>query len=313
MQGMCLGASCSVLTQNASKVPMNSRNASTLNAVTCHFSPRRGSSHYTINELLNGQCQAELLARSLKINSNISSVYFISDCEISSELLTHIRTSPPSQGRLTLSVIQNFAQFFASRPMSGPWLVCDPDVLLMKPGIEAVFNDNFDVAITRRADSRMPYNSGVVFINDRFPNTGERFFRLQEKIILSEFPNESEWFGDQLVLTEIIDRLAQCIEDGLYDFCGLRIKILDASIFNYSPEREHPYLLPPSKNVMLYHFKGRCRIYMKDFFRFFVQTRKWTLWDIFALLGRLLTLEWRRKRIKGIYLSSKERVMPSDR
>ena len=191
--------------------------------------------------------------------------------------------------------------------------MCDPDALLVRAGIEQVFDDSFDIAITRRDDRRMPYNSGVVFVNDHSSDCGQRFHRLQGEIITELFSKEAGWFGDQLVLTEIIEKRSTQVSKDLYDGNGLRIKILDAAKYNFSPNRNHPYLLMPPRGVVLYHFKGRCRTYMYDFFQFFVERRFKGIVRLVWLPIRFVVNEWRRKSVKSLFLRSAVRVMPSDR
>ena len=288
-------------------------NHEAVNLLTCHFSSDMGSSHYRVNKLLSGVEQGELLAQSFKLNASLDSAYFISDIEVASTLLTPIKAPRPPQNELTLGIIRQFSLFFQSSFGSGKFVVCDPDVLLVRPGIEFVFDDTFDIAITRRDDSRMPYNSGVVFVNDLSLNSGEQFYRLQEEIITESLNDEAAWFGDQLVLQEIIENRSELISENLYQCGKIRIKILNANKFNYSPPRDHPYLAPPPRGVLLYHFKGRCRTYMQDFFQFFVERRFNGIVRLVWLPIKFLVNEWRRKSVKSLFLRAAERVMPSDR
>ncbi len=283
------------------------------NLLTCHFSPVTGSSNAAINELIGGARQAELLARSFQKNALLGSAYLISDVEVVSDVLKTIRAPRPSERELTLAVIRQFVEFFQFHADRGKYVVCDPDMLLVRAGIEQVFDDSFDVAITRRDDRRMPYNSGVVFVNDHSSDCGQRFYRLQDEIITELFSKEAGWFGDQLVLTEIIEKRSTQVSKDLYDCDGLRIKILDAAKYNFSPNRDHPYLVPPPRGVVLYHFKGRCRTYMYDFFQFFVERRFKGIVRLVWLPIRFVVNEWRRKSVKSLFLRSAERVMPSDR
>jgi hypothetical protein len=284
-----------------------------VNLLTCHFSPVPGSSNAAINELIGGARQAELLARSFQHNACLGSAYFISDTEAASDILKTITAPRPSENELTLAVIRQFVDFFVSRADGGKYVICDPDVLLVGPGIEKVFDETFDIAITRRGDRRMPYNSGVVFVNDHSSDCGQRFYRLQDEIITELFSKEAGWFGDQLVLTEIIEKRSTQVSKDLYDCNGLRIKILDAAKYNFSPNRDHPYLAPPPRDVVLYHFKGRCRTYMEDFFQFFVERRYKGIVRLVWLPMKFVENEWRRKSVKSLFLRAAERVMPSDR
>jgi hypothetical protein len=262
---------------------------------------------------MTGDRQAELLARSFQINARLGAAYFISDTEAASDILKTITAPRPLESELTLAVIRQFFEFFVSRADGGKYVVCDPDVLLVGPGIEKVFDETFDIAITRRGDRRMPYNSGVVFVNNLSSDCGQRFYRLQDEIIAELFSKEAGWFGDQLVLTEIIEKRSTQVSKDLYDCNGLRIKILDAAKYNFSPNRDHPYLLPPPRGVVLYHFKGRCRTYMDDFFQFFVERRFYGIVKLVWLPIKFVLNEWRRKSVKSLFLRAVERVMPSDR
>ena len=284
-----------------------------VNLLTCHFSPVPGSTNAAIDKLIGGARQAELLARSFQQNACLGSAYFISDVEVVSDILKMIKAPRPLENELTLAVIRQFVEFFQFRADDGRYVVCDPDILLVGAGIEQVFDDSFDIAITRRGDRRMPYNSGVVFVNNLSSDCGQRFYRLQDEIIIELFRKEAGWFGDQLVLTEIIEKRSTRISKDVYDCNGLRIKILDAAKYNFSPNRDHPYLAPPPRGVVLYHFKGRCRTYMDDFFQFFVERRFNGIVRLVWLPIKFVLNEWRRKSVKPLFLRSAERVMPSDR
>ena len=79
-----------------------------VNLLTCHFSPVPGSSNAAINELIVGDRQAELLARSFQKNARLGSAYLISDVEVVSDVLKTIRAPRPSESELTLAVIRQF-------------------------------------------------------------------------------------------------------------------------------------------------------------------------------------------------------------
>ncbi|WP_149737717.1 hypothetical protein [Rhizobium sp. RU20A] len=222
--------------------------------------------------------------------------------------MTAIAVLAPAPHALTLDILRRQRDFFIARPPETPFLVCDPDLLFFKP-ISDLFEDDFDIAFTRRSGSRrMPFNSGIFFVNNRKPEAAARFWSMQVDAIEQAFMADAGWYADQLVLRHLIEEKAVALGSDRYRLDGLTIRIIDGETYNFSPRREHPYLLR-RPDVHVYHFKGRCRSYMAAFYRHFIAPVKPPMEPMMRLLAAL-RLDRERGRLKPLYVRARERCAP---
>ncbi|WP_340300727.1 hypothetical protein [Roseobacter sp. HKCCD5988] len=285
-----------------------------INLVTCFFKPSNSSSNSDINQIISGPQQADLLARSFQNFSSLGTAFFISNEHSDSPFLRNINVPDPDVNKLTLEVIRKFNFFFSKYEFEDPhFVVCDPDFLLISPGVEAVFDGSFDIGVTLRPDKRMPYNSGIFFVDNSRINAGKIFYQLQEDLINEKHMDHASWFCDQLVISDLLDSKSEYIGGGLYKVNDLIIKVFDAKKYNFSPNRDHPNLFSVPSGVVLYHFKGRCRTSMKLFFKYFVEDNSSSRFKIFRYIMQALYAEFLRKKYKRLFVMAKDRIMPSDR
>jgi len=277
-----------------------------INILSTYISPPPNTIEEKINDICKGSHQLRLMANSLRIaNADISQyVLTNSNIRLTGAHIENVKDLIFSN--LTMEIIRFQRDFFESACGKSNWICCDPDFLFFDD-ISSVFDADFDVAMTVRNSSNMPYNSGIFFIKDA--SCAHQFYKLQFEIIKNNFMDNAQWFGDQLVLKYIIDNADYDKENDYYIFEGLRIKLLDADVFNYSPNREHPNLLVPPK-VKVYHFKGRCRSYMKYFYKHYVDNEDRSVFWWFFLFIDFLRAESERKRLKHIYEAATIRHRP---
>lgn len=275
--------------------------------LSTYFRPVPGTATELVDAILPGPEQVQLMGASIARIESLHNRYLITDAPISNIDFNIIDMEAPDHSQLTLEILRSQREFFQNRVLDSPYIVCDPDLLFLKT-VGALFHDDFDIALTARANRRMPFNSGIFFVNNRHPDAAFRFWDLQVRAIEADFMADAGWYGDQLVLRHIIENRATKHSPYLYEVDGLKIRILDGAQYNYSPPREHPYLfLKP--DVHVFHFKGRCRSYMKKFYEYYIDRphdwfykAPWFLWDS-------IQLEWRRKREKALYWSA-NRISP---
>lgn len=129
--------------------------------------------------------------------------------------------------------------------MDGDWLFVDPDVMFRRD-VRDVFNKDFDVAITDRAEitpdresdySRlMPHNTGVVFSKSR-----HFWERVKAKLVTME-QKYQEWTGDQLVICGMAkDKGVIVLPGKVYNFPpeGGDTDVSGAAIVHYKGNRKH--------------------------------------------------------------------------
>jgi len=235
--------------------------------------------------------------------------YLITDVAAQHSAIDYIPAESPVDGQLTLEILRKQKNFFEHNPVLTPLIVCDTDLLFFK-SISRLFDRDFDIALTKRSDNKkMPFNSGIFFVNNRNPDAGHQFWALKVQTIERYFMSDACWYGDQLVLTKIMDELSTPLGNDLYEVDGLKILVLDCNDYNFSPARDHSYLcLRPQCHV--YHFKGRSRAFMQYFYRFYISAEKNSFLTPLKILFYSAWLELQHKQLKTLFTQSRERLRP---
>ena len=272
--------------------------------------PEPGSPAAVIDALMPATNQLQMLVKSLRrVNGNVN-LHVLTDApRYGDDVVHHIFPSRIDPNQMMLGAAHAFARFFDEYDFLSPVVLVDPDILFFAD-IAPVFDldPDFDIALTRRDESDMPFNSGIIFANTTQPDAVRYFFKRHSEIIALELMDNADWFADQLVLNRIMDTATQVAPDR-FVFEGVRIKLLDANEYNYSPPREHPSLLR-RPHAAVYHFKGRCRTFMLPFFEHFVTPGR------FKPIARVLdTVRLTRERsaLKEVFYSDEKRVKPKHR
>lgn len=278
-----------------------------INVLSTYIAPRPDSIEGKINQILLGSQQLSMMADSLKLSGHTISQHIITSANIRLNDAKILPVKNIDQGLLTLEILRLHRDYLTTSKEGDYWIVADPDFLFFQD-VSHVFNADFDVAITRRKNSSMPYNSGIFFVKNN-GNAAGRFFDLQVHIVEEKFRENAQWFADQLVLNEIVENAEYDERNGVYVSAGLRIKLLESEEFNYSPDREHPNLLLAPK-CRAYHFKGRCRSYMRYFYKHYVDDRDKSLFWRLGLFFDFLKVEAERKKLKHLYEAAVVRHRP---
>lgn len=128
-----------------------------------------------------------------------------------------------------------------------PFVLMDTDMLVTKD-ISGGFGE--DVAMTWRDPHRvavrgmvipMPWNGGLVFVNDR------NFVADVYDHMKAQTPIFQEWYGDQIALRDVASRY--------------KVKRLESAEWNYSPDGMEEI----KPDVRVYHFKGKRKYLMPKF------------------------------------------------
>jgi hypothetical protein len=280
----------------------------TINILSTYIRPEPDTIEEKIDQILRGNDQLTLMANSLQHCGTNIKQYVISNTSDTIAEAVIYPTREINRNELTLEILRLQKDFFSQAADDTHWIVCDPDFLFFRD-VTFVFDDDFDVAMTVRPDRRMPFNSGIFFINNTNQNA-VKFFTAQVRIIEELLMSNSQWFGDQLVLKHMIDNAHELQESGIFLFEDLRIKLLSAKQFNFSPNREHPNLLNHPE-CHAYHFKGRCRSYMKYFYKHYSSQKQVPKWRTASLFYDFINAERERKKLKPVYEAAITRHKPN--
>lgn len=281
-----------------------------IHLLSTYILPKHETMESRIDNVIPGSDQLAMMESSLSSHGASVQQHVITSSEVAIEKASVHKVDRVSWSELTLEILRLQRNFFLQSAQENTnWIVCDPDFLFFR-NPDFVFDDDFDVAITVRQHSLMPYNSGIFFIRNH-GGSAARFFDAQIETIEHHFMSNAQWFGDQLVLRFIIENAEMIPHEDIFLFNGLRIKLLDARQFNFSPAKEHPNLLRPP-DVIAYHFKGRCRVYMKYFYRYYVARDGLPrFWRVSRFLD-FWKLKLERSRLKPIYRAAVGRQRPNE-
>ena len=283
---------------------------SKLNILTTHIDPLPGTPAHRINAITSGEEQAHMLHQSILKFAPSANFHFIHKRSTDMNSSEAAEKGKGLHAELTLNILRLQRDYLTTAPEGSHWIVCDPDFLFFKDPAQ-VFDLDFDIALTQRTNKKMPYNSGIIFIKNKEKNNALNFYNEKIKIIENNFSDYSNWFGDQLVLNYIIKKSQKEYRTQLLKYNDINIKILNSSEYNYSPRRDHPYLfLKP--DVTAFHFKGRCRPYMREFFCIYVSKDGSASSRFLKKYINSIRLELQRGNLKDLFLSARERIIPKD-
>ncbi len=146
-----------------------------------------------------------------------------------------------------------------------PLLFLDCDILINR-ALTDVFAQQFDVGLTWRHDKTMPFNGGVIFVNNTNPGRGTIFLEAVHKIFIEQNRHAAKWYGDQTALTEYFGLSPmQVSQQPPFEKDGCRYMFFPCSVYNFSPDYPVEILRRPN-NKALIHFKGRRKILMTHYF-----------------------------------------------
>jgi hypothetical protein len=148
-----------------------------------------------------------------------------------------------------------------------PIAFLDTDILFGRD-LSSVFNEDFDIGLTSRRNREMPFNGGVILVNNRRPDAGKRFFHDLERIYQEQESQRAQWFGDQYALAAAVGlNPDQVPEIESYERSGIRFRFLPCATYNNSPPAKTRALLRKPGNIILNHFKGGSRRQMEPYWR----------------------------------------------
>jgi hypothetical protein len=192
---------------------------------------------------------------------------------------------PVDHSRLMLS--RSLAQLACveASDFARPLVLLDSDILL-NGSLQALFAEDFDVALTWRFNKTMPINGGLIVLHNRRPEVARTFFRrflqcYQERHVGGD---NAGWYGDQLALQELVGLdWKQAAAQPRIERGGVRIRLLPCDTWNFSPDNSLAAIGNGLPDKFVLHFKGQRKRLMEPFWTTFLEPR--TRW-----------LPWRRRR-----------------
>jgi hypothetical protein len=161
-------------------------------------------------------------------------------------------------------------EFLSEAEFDKPIVFLDSDVLINGP-LDEVFAGDFDVGLTWRRLEEMPFNGGVLFVNNRRKGPAEAFMRSVYDLYQRRHGHRAKWFGDQTAIYEYLgvspDEIVRC---PTLEKDGCRFAFFPCETHNYSPENGLAEILRPLDEKIILHFKGARKSLMGPYFRAYI-------------------------------------------
>lgn len=176
-------------------------------------------------------------------------------------------SEPLDQTRIMYERTRVQTSYLRRRNWSTPAALLDTDILISSDFAE-VFQEPIDIGLTWRRSRDMPFNGGVIFVNNRDPGASIRFFNEFESIYSEQSTSMLEWYGDQHALATIIGHTPQDISYlAPINHDGTTIGFFSCDTYNYTPRTQTRSLLGAMTKAKLLHFKGSSRRLMSPYWR----------------------------------------------
>lgn len=166
---------------------------------------------------------------------------------------------------LILSKLRAEAALLEQLESSAQLIFLDYDILI-NANLEAVFEQELDVALTFREKRVQIFNGGVLFVKQP---KGLLFLKKIIQQIIQYHPRYLSWEGDQIAFLTFIDpkRFFTRASD-LIEIDGLKIRLLPAEVYNYTPPNWE--VTEELKKVKIIHFKDKRKRFMDKYWEQFL-------------------------------------------
>ncbi|NDJ18749.1 hypothetical protein [Myxacorys almedinensis] len=150
----------------------------------------------------------------------------------------------------------------------------DSDILI-NANLEAVFQQDFDIALTYRELEDMPINWGVMFISKKGQRKAIGFLEKVANIYREKYLTSNIFWCDQYALIDAIGREhffkrqsnVLCVEN-------TKILLVPCETYNFSPEPTLNSIVPELKNRKIIHFKGPRKQLMPIYWNTYLKARQ---------------------------------------
>ena len=165
--------------------------------------------------------------------------------------------------------------FIETHDFASNVMFLDSDILI-NDSLEAALNwAEFDIALTIREDPLgMPINGGALFVSSRRPQVAIAFLQSFYQTYIEHYLNESQWWGDQKALADLLNDKADPVVLGSRSVGEALVQLVSCDVYNYSPDFKSAidvYGAGVGRKVV--HFKGDRKQFMRSFWEQCICTR----------------------------------------
>lgn len=172
-------------------------------------------------------------------------------------------------GSLMLERMRAQAAYIARALGPRPMALLDSDIIV-NTDLAPLFRSDFDIGLTWRPSKRgMPFNGGVLLVNNRRPQASRQFFRALLAAYEENFRESALWYGDQFALAKVVGlNAAQLEKTSAAEIAGIRYAFLPCATYNHAPDWRARSLMLEDVSGKILHFKERSRRLMEPFWRY---------------------------------------------
>jgi hypothetical protein len=147
-----------------------------------------------------------------------------------------------------------------------PFVILDTDILLNVDPV-TLFDEDYDIGLTWRANDEMPINGGVVLVSNRNPSASRAFYRQLYENQVNDPVELAHWFGEQRSMAKIIGLdSSKLANTGKLLKSGVNYRLFPCETHNHTPR-----YLPVFGRTMspfILHFKGTAARFMGQYWKY---------------------------------------------
>ena len=156
-------------------------------------------------------------------------------------------------------------RYVVQSELSTPMILLDSDILI-NGSLVPLCAQEFDVALTWRANRDMPINGGFLVLNNLRPEVSKNFFKRYVSLYREKYAEKADWFGDQLALRDCIGLSHEQMADReVVEVDGCRVRRLPCESYNFSPHKRYRSFGSNLSEKVVLHFKGQRKRLMVHF------------------------------------------------
>jgi hypothetical protein len=180
--------------------------------------------------------------------------------------------------RVMFSRLQAQIKMLEEAPSAGHTAFLDADMLINRP-LAPLFSEDFDLALTYRANAEMPINGGVILVKQGRRAKAAQFLKRVAEVYATRYADQQHWWGDQRALIDVLgrERFDRRTSDSV-KADGVTIRLLPCDEYNFSPENELHCIAAPLRDKFILHFKGERKRLMPLYWQAHMETRSNFTW-----------------------------------
>jgi hypothetical protein len=260
-----------------------------LQVVAFHVEPSKAAA-----EAINRSCRTfhaeqdylsllDLLFRSARLHDRTAECVVLTDVATAMPLEDRVRVvrAPVDADRVMFSRLQAQIKLLEESRDDCDRAFLDADMLINRP-LAPLFDDDFDLGLTYRANAEMPINGGVILVKRGRRAAAIEFLSRVCEVYATHYADQQHWWGDQRALIDVLgrERFDRRSLDKV-NVGGVAVRLLPCDEYNFSPENEPRCIAAPLRDKVILHFKGERKRLMPLYWEAHLAARDERSWGAF--------------------------------